>query len=171
MGEGGPSAGRLGGLVQGQIDQFVNGLSPADIVGASDPAAAAASLNSARSAWQTYSKASDLDNAVQAARDKADKALVPYAAVDQSTRNAVAQLRNSRANWTPDELAALERSGGGLAHSAGFTYGWNALADESDRRGDTSRRRSSGRLCDRWSFSAGARRRYGDGIRGQGRGE
>jgi hypothetical protein len=43
MGEGGPSAGRLGGLVQGQIDQFVNGLSPADIVGASDPAAAAAS--------------------------------------------------------------------------------------------------------------------------------
>lgn len=50
---------------------------------------------------------------MQAARDKADKALVPYAAVDQSTRNAVSQLRNSRANWTPDELAALNEAAAG----------------------------------------------------------
>jgi hypothetical protein len=107
MGEGGPSAGRLGGLVQGQIDQFVNGLSPADIVGASDPAAAAASLNSARSAWQTYSKASDLDNAVAGARAKGDMALIPGSTVDAATRNAVAKLRDSRASWSPDELQAL----------------------------------------------------------------
>ena len=107
MGEGGPSAGRLGGLVQGQIDQFVNGLSPADIVGATDPAAAAASLNSARSAWQTYSKASDLDNAVAGARAKGDMALIPGSTVDAATRNAVARLRDSRASWSPDELQAL----------------------------------------------------------------
>jgi hypothetical protein len=107
MGEGGPSAGRLGGLVQGQIDQFVNGLSPADIVGASNPAAAAASLNNARSAWQTYSKASDLDNAVAAARAKDDMALIPGSTVDAATRNAVAKLRDSRASWSPDELQAL----------------------------------------------------------------
>jgi hypothetical protein len=107
MGEGGPSAGRLGGLVQGQIDQFVNGLSPADIVGASNPAAAATSLNNARAAWQTYSKAADLDSAVQAARAKGDMALIPGSTIDRATRQAVANLRDSRASWSPDELAAL----------------------------------------------------------------
>jgi hypothetical protein len=107
MGEGGPSAGRLGGLVQGQIDQFVNGLSRNDIVGASDPVAAAASLNNARAAWQTYSKASDLDNAVAAARAKGDMALIPGSTVDAATRNAVAKLRDSRASWSQDELQAL----------------------------------------------------------------
>ena len=107
MGEGGPSAGRLGGLVQGNVDQFVNGLTPADIVGASNPADSAAALAKARQTWATYSKARDLDDAVAGARAKGDTAMFPGATVDAATRKAVASLRDSRPNWSPDELGAL----------------------------------------------------------------
>jgi hypothetical protein len=107
MGEGGPSAGRLGGLVQGNVDQFVNGLTPGDIVGASNPADSAAALAKARQTWATYSKARDLDDAVAGARAKGDTAMFPGATVDAATRKAVASLRDSRANWSPDELGGL----------------------------------------------------------------
>ena len=54
-------AGRIGALVQGNIDQFINGLGPAGIVGASNPADSAAALARARQTYTTYSKANDLD--------------------------------------------------------------------------------------------------------------
>ena len=115
MGQNGqnPSAGRIGSLVQGNIDQFINGLGPADIVGASNPADSAAALAKARQAYTTYSKASDLDDAVAAARNRAEQAQIPNANLDPTLRNAVARLRDSRTNWSPDELAALNEAAKG----------------------------------------------------------
>jgi hypothetical protein len=115
MGQNGqnPSAGRLGSLVQGNIDQFINGLGPADIVGASNPADAAASLARARQAYTTYSKASDLDGAVAGARNRAEQAQIPNANLDPQLRNAVAKVRDSRKDWSPDELAALDEAAKG----------------------------------------------------------
>ena len=171
MGEGGPSAGRLGGLVQGQIDQFVNGLSPADIVGATDPAAAAASLNSARSAWQTYSKASDLDNAVAGARAKGDMALIPGSTVDAATRNAVARLRDSRASWSPDSSKRSTRSPKGRRRSGLWVVG--ALAPNSPITALMHAGGLIGGLATGGVGTAGLyiTRNDGDGASGQSRGE
>ena len=115
MGQNGqnPSAGRIGALVQGNIDQFINGLGPADIVGASNPADSAAALARARQAYTTYSKANDLDETVAAARNRAEQAQIPNANLDPTLRNAVARLRDSRTNWSPDELAALNEAAKG----------------------------------------------------------
>jgi hypothetical protein len=115
MGQNGqnPSAGRIGALVQGNIDQFINGLGPADIVGASNPADSAAALARARQAYTTYSKANDLDETVAAARNRAEQAQIPNANLDPTLRNAVARLRDSRTNWTSDELAALNEAAKG----------------------------------------------------------
>ena len=115
MGQNGqnPSAGRIGSLVQGNIDQFINGLGPADIVRASNPADAAAALARARQAYTTYSKANDLDETLAAARNRAEQAQIPNANLDPTLRNAVAKLRDSRTNWSPDELAALNEAAKG----------------------------------------------------------
>jgi hypothetical protein len=108
-----PNSGRIGGLVKGQIDQFVNGLTPADIAGAASPGDATAALGRARQAWTTYAKSNDLDEAVANAQDKAGRAIFPNANLDKLTRDAIAKVRDSRSNWTPDELAALNEAAAG----------------------------------------------------------
>jgi hypothetical protein len=106
MGQNGqnPAAVRLGGLVQGNIDRFVNGLTPADIVGASNPADATAALARARQAYTTYLKANDLDHAVANAQP---------GSIGKLTGQAIAKLRAGRSDWTPDELSALSEVANG----------------------------------------------------------
>jgi hypothetical protein len=115
MGQNGqnPAAGRVGALIRGNIDQFINGLGSADIVGASNPADATAALTRARQAYTTYSKANDLDETLAAARNRAEQAQIPNANLDPTLRNSVARLRDSRSNRTPDELAALNEAAKG----------------------------------------------------------
>ena len=115
MGQNGqnPSASRIGSLVQGNIDQFINGLGPADIVGASNPADSAAALARARQAYTTYSKANDLDDAVANAQSKSEGRDAQPGSIGKLMSQAVAKVRDSRSNWTPDELAALNEAANG----------------------------------------------------------
>jgi hypothetical protein len=108
-----PKSGVTGGLVKGQIDQFINGLTPADIAGAASPGDATAALGRARQAWTTYAKSNDLDEAVANAQDKAGRAIFPNANLDKLTRDAIAKVWDSRSNWTPDEFAALNEAAAG----------------------------------------------------------
>jgi hypothetical protein len=115
MGQNGqnPAAGRLGGLVQGNIDRFVNDLTPADIVGASNPADATAALARARQAYTTYSKANDLDDAVANAQSKSEGRDAQPGSIGKLTGQAIAKLRAGRSDWTPDELSALSEVANG----------------------------------------------------------
>jgi hypothetical protein len=106
------SSSRLGGLVKGNIDRFVNGLTPADTI-AGDPRAAAAALNDARANWTIYNKANELDEATADARSRAARATIPNSNLDPQLRNAVARVAASRSDWTPDELAALNEAANG----------------------------------------------------------
>ena len=148
MGQNGqnPSAGRIGALVQGNIDQFINGLGPADIVGGSNPADSAAALARARQAYTTYSKANDLDETVAAARNRAEQAQIPNGNLDPTLRNAVARLRDSRTNWSPDELAALnEAAKGSPTQKAVRRVGGSCPATRPMSRAAGSASRSAGR--------------------------
>jgi hypothetical protein len=115
MGQNGqnPAAVRLGGLVQGNIDRFVNGLTPADIVGASNPADATAALARARQAYTTYLKANDLDYAVANAQSKSEGRDAQPGSIGKLTGQAIAKLRAGRSDWTPDELSALSEVANG----------------------------------------------------------
>jgi hypothetical protein len=114
MGQNGqnPAAGRLGD-VQGNIDRFVNGLTPTDIVGASNPADATAALARARQAYTTYSKANDLDDAVANAQSKSEGRDAQPDSIGKLTGQAIAKLRAGRSDWTPDELSALSEGANG----------------------------------------------------------
>ncbi len=120
------SSSRLGGLVKGHIDSFVNGLTPADVA-SGDPRAAAAALDNARSNWTKYSKANDLEEGVGNAQSKDARATFPGAALDKTTRDAIAKVRDSRSNWTPDELAALNEAANGTVTQRGLRM-FGALA-------------------------------------------
>jgi hypothetical protein len=115
MGQNGqnPAAGRMGGLIRGNIDQFINGLAPADIVGASNPADSAAALARARQAYTTYSKANDLDEAVANAQSKSEGRDAQPGSIGKLTGQAIAKLRAGRSDWTPDELSALSEAANG----------------------------------------------------------
>jgi hypothetical protein len=117
MGQNGqnPAAGRMGALIRSNIDQFINGLGPADIVGASNPADATAALARARQAYTTYSKANDLDDAVANAQSKSEGRDAQPGSIGKLTGQAVAKLRAGRSDWTPDELAALSEAANGTA--------------------------------------------------------
>jgi hypothetical protein len=115
MGQNGqnPAAGRMGGLIRGNIDQFINGLGPADIVGASNPADSAAALARARQAYTTYSKANDLDEAVANAQSKSEGRDAQPGSIGKLTGQAIAKLRAGRSDWTPEELSALSEAANG----------------------------------------------------------
>ena len=131
--EGGP-IGRIRrrrrGSGQGQIDQFVNGLSPADIVGASNPAAAATLEQCPVRPGTTYSKSNDLDEAVASARKSAEQVRIPNAAFSKADAQAIAKVRDSRSNWTPDELAALNEAAAGTPTQRALRMVGSACADK-----------------------------------------
>lgn len=62
---------RLGYAVQNHIDDFVNGLKPADIMGATDPTSTIADLAEARDAWSRASQAQLIQNQIDKAGIKA----------------------------------------------------------------------------------------------------
>ena len=106
------SSSRLGQLVKGHIDDFVNGLTPADTT-AGGPRAAAAALNNARSDWTTYSKSNDISEALANAQAKSELRDAQPGIIGKLTSQAIAKVRDSRSNWTSDELAALNEAANG----------------------------------------------------------
>lgn len=101
-----PSTAAIGGKLTGEIDNFLTGLSPSDVV-AGDAAKAVSALREARGLWQRSSKA----DAITRASDSAELRAASTGSggnVDNATRQNMRQLLEKERGWTPDERQALQ---------------------------------------------------------------
>jgi hypothetical protein len=92
--------------------------------------------------------------------------MFPGATVNAATRKAVASLRDSRANWSPDELIALNDVAKGSPTRRTLRM-VGALAPNKPDHGSVARRRH----CDRRARNGRPTRNDGDGAGGQDRGQ
>lgn len=99
-------AGRMGGLIQDHVDNFVDGLQPGDLGGGGNLQQALADLQTGRANWAQYKKA----DAIEKALDKAGLRASSTGSggnINNATRQDVLKALYSRASWTPDEYDAL----------------------------------------------------------------
>jgi hypothetical protein len=106
-----PSEQTLGNRIVGGVDNFASGLGPNDVI-SGNPQAAVGALQDARSLWMRSAKASDLQDALEAAQNRAASSGTG-GNIDNATRQNMRRLLESRDNWTPDETAALKTVVGG----------------------------------------------------------
>lgn len=95
----------IGGKLTQEIDAFMSGVKPADIV-QGDAAAGVKSLMQAREMWKRASKADKVETAMQEAADRAAKT-GSGGNINNATRQEIDKVAK-RGNWTPDEQAALD---------------------------------------------------------------
>jgi hypothetical protein len=99
---------RLAYKVRDALDQFVASAGPEDVIGASDPEAAADSLKTARNLNTRVAKI----EAIQEAADRAVRRTGRTGSggnIDNATRQEIGKAAVRQRGWTPDEKAALDR--------------------------------------------------------------
>jgi hypothetical protein len=104
-----PDERRLGKLVVDKLDDFVNGLKPADLL-AGDAEAATKALGDARGLWARASKAQRIEDAVEGAERQA-ASVGSGGNVNNATRQAIRRILDNpkqRAGYTADEIEAME---------------------------------------------------------------
>lgn len=98
---------RIGGVILGRIDNFINTAGPDAITGG-DPVQSAAMISKARALNTQVEKLRSLDNLDEAAADRAG-ATGTGANIGNATRQNVIRFQNQTGNLTPDEQAATTR--------------------------------------------------------------
>lgn len=101
-----PGERRMGTIMRGSIDNFLNQAGPEDLVGA-DPQTAIDMLNTGRALNTRLAKLDTLDNLDEAASDRAS--VTGSGGNGQNAlRQNIVRFKNSVGNLTPDELAATQ---------------------------------------------------------------
>lgn len=99
---------KMGSIMRAKIDGFINSAGPEDIVGASDPAAAAELIAHARDLNTRVEKMRALDNLDEHASDRAS-VTGSGGNINNTTRQNALRFKNQVDNLTPDEQAATQR--------------------------------------------------------------
>lgn len=103
----------LGSVIIDKLDDFLDGLTVADIGGAADPAQAVNSLQNAISTWHVARKAQTLEEAIYRAQNSAS-------GINNGLKVTFRQILNNpkkREGFTPDEIRMIEEVANGTVGS------------------------------------------------------
>lgn len=126
---------RLGQMIIDDIDDFVNGATVTDVVGGTNPAAAAASINRARDLNTRLSKVEKVENSLWIAKNRADTT-GSGGNIDNATRQEMRKILETSRNLSDEEKRILQaivsgekmqnvlRMIGKLSPSAGALPAW-----------------------------------------------
>lgn len=126
---------RLGQMIIDDIDDFVNGATVTDVVGGTNPAAAAASINRARDLNTRLSKVERVENSLWIAKNRADSS-GGGGNIDNTTRQEMRRILETSRNLSDEEKRILQaivsgekmqnvlRMIGKLSPSAGALPAW-----------------------------------------------
>ena len=126
---------RLGQMIIDDIDDFVNGATVTDVVGGTNPAAAAASINRARDLNTRLSKVERVENSLWIAKNRADVS-GSGGNIDNTTRQEMRRILETSRNLSDEEKRILQaivsgekmqnvlRMIGKLSPSAGALPAW-----------------------------------------------
>lgn len=107
-----PEERKLGALLKGKVESFVQSAGPGDILPGGDIGQAQRALGEARTLYKRAAKGADVEAALEQAGRRSARTYVG-SNVENPIRQEIGKMLDRRGNWTPDEEAAVRAIEGG----------------------------------------------------------